>query len=308
MPVLRELLMAVAPAPVASELVSLARLSEHLDAIVAAGRAAAPDLAVSDAEWAEFLARQLRVGQVAEQLQQMHAADVHLAIAALAGQTAAHAKLDRRLRAVAPQALSGIRLGTVSENDVLQLVRTKLLVGEGAERKLASYAGRGPLDGWLRITIARTALSLLRGRASQSMHGPREDETEVLANVATTDDPQLAALRAQCGPALSSAIEQAALELPEAERTLLRLHFVDGLTIDDLAVVFQTHRATSARRLSRARHALFENARQRAMATLGLDEAQFQSLMGVMLSQLDVTIRRVLGATSSSSGTERRTP
>jgi hypothetical protein len=49
-----------------------------------------------------------------------------------------------------------------------------------------------------------------------------------------------------------------------------------------------------ARRLARVRNAIFENARASAMRDLSISETEFASLMGVMLSRIDVTIRRLL--------------
>jgi hypothetical protein len=52
-----------------------------------------------------------------------------------------------------------------------------------------------------------------------------------------------------------------------------------------------------ARRIARARSAVFEDARSRAGASLG-GEGEFESLVGVLLSGLDVTLARLLGARS----------
>jgi RNA polymerase sigma-70 factor (ECF subfamily) len=220
--------------------------------------------------------------------------DLELARACLDGDASALEEFDGRLRAVAPRALAKIRLDPLSLEDLLQDVRAKLLVGApGVAPKLGSYAGRGPLDGWLRVTIARAALSAIRARDPEASH--REDTQAIVEGVAA-DNQELEALRARCAPALSAAIERAVAELSDAERMLLRLHLVDGLTIDDLAAVQGAHRATMARRLARVRNAIFENARSSAMRELSISEAEFASLMGVMLSRIDVTIRRLLEA------------
>jgi hypothetical protein len=43
-----------------------------------------------------------------------------------------------------------------------------------------------------------------------------------------------------------------------------------------------------------ARHDVFEGARARAMTALGLDEREFASLMGAVLSAIDLTIGTAL--------------
>lgn len=293
---LRTLLASKVDPVIAEEL----ELASDIDAFLAdlrrAGAEAHPDLVVTDDAFASFLARQLEPGVAVARITSLHAADVHLALACLAGSARAHALLDTRLRAVAPQALRGIRLAGASLDELLQEVRTKLLVGASPDvpGKLALYAGRGPVDGWLRVTLARAALSSVRG--AQPADGASADE---LADLAADDDPQLSALRARCGPGLERAIREAIAARDPEERALLRLNLVDHLSIDELAVLYKAHRATMARRLARARNAVFEDARARAMASLGLDESEFRSLVGLVLSRLDLTLRSVLATRST---------
>jgi RNA polymerase sigma-70 factor (ECF subfamily) len=277
-------------APIAAEL--RAHDLRKLDEIVKMARDAFPEFAIDDAHWVAYFARHLREGS-AKELADLRAADVMLTLACVAGHAAAHTKLDARMRGVSARALAGIRLGRFSVDDVLQNVRVRLLVVAEGEHgpKLATYSGRGPLDGWLRVTIARAALTMLRSRAPDD---PDDDPSDAFADLASEDQPQLAALRARCGPELKRAIEDSAAALDPDDRTMLRLHVMDGLTIDDLAAIYKAHRATMARRLARARNAIFEGARSRTMTALGLDEIEFASLMGVMMSRLDLTLARIL--------------
>jgi RNA polymerase sigma-70 factor (ECF subfamily) len=299
MPHLAEMLVPRLDGAVADELVAIADLDLVLANLVAAGCQAHPDLLLPDAHaaWTEHLVRHLAPGEVASRLAALRSADVHLVLACLAGDPQAHARLDERLRRVASQALAGIRLGSISVDELLQDVLAKLLVDHDGAGKLGSYSGRGPLEGWLRVTLSRTALSALRGRSPETAPA---DGPNVLVELAASEDPRLEAIRARCAPALEHAIENAVASLATEDRTLLRLHFIDGLTIDDLAVVYRLHRATLARRLAKARNAVFETARARAMIELGLDEAEFRSLMGMMLSGLDFTLSRVLDGPSAS--------
>jgi RNA polymerase sigma-70 factor (ECF subfamily) len=283
-------LLARLDAAIARELATSPDLDRTFEAIRRAGREAHADLDVDDSAWARHFERHLQPGVALQQLTELRAADVHLALACLAKSPPAQAKLCARLNDVSRQALAGIRLGSLSREELLHDVGCKLLVADQGEAKIATYSGRGPLDGWLRVTIARAALTALRSREDVE---PKE-ATDLLGTFSASDDPQLSALRARCAPALKSSIEASIAALPAAEKTLLRLQFVDGLTIDDLAVIYGAHRATLARRLARARNAVFEGARERAMNALALDEAEFRSLMGAAMSALDVTIRTIL--------------
>jgi RNA polymerase sigma-70 factor, ECF subfamily len=279
------------PAPIATELVGIPDWEVVLRAMVDSARTGLADHPVADEVWARFLAAHLRAGDVAAHLAEMHAQDVHLVLCCLAGNEVAHRRLDARLRAGALQALARIRLGAISLDDVLQSVRVKLLVGDDGEPgKLRTYGGRGPLDGWLRVTTARTTLSLLRACRPELRDADGRDPA---ATLVSGDDPQLAAIRARCGPIVERALEQAIRELPPPERAVLRLHLVDGLTIDDVARLYGGHRSSAARRLARARHALLEETRAIASREMGVDTGELASLAGALLSQLHLTIRRV---------------
>lgn len=279
----------LASGAVVAELSAVSDLEDRLEELVRAGRLEHPSIPVDDDAWARHLARHLVEGRAVATLGQLRAGDVHLVLGCAAEHPEAVRCLDARLRAVAPLALQRIRLGATSVDDVLQDVRVHLLVGAPGAKKVETYSGRGALDAWLRVTLARAALGRLRLR-SELPAAPSNDD-ELLDDLAGSDDPRITLLRARSMPALKGAIEQAMAALPDGTRALLRMHVVDGLTIDDLACVYGVHRATVARRVARARHELFEAARARAIAALGIGEEDFASLVGVLMSQIDLTLR-----------------
>jgi RNA polymerase sigma-70 factor (ECF subfamily) len=97
------------------------------------------------------------------------------------------------------------------------------------------------------------------------------------------------------------ALRAAFASLTPRERLLFRMHFIDGLTIDRIGVVFSVHRATIARWLASAREMVVD----RTMAQLGdelrLDPAEFESLLRVVRSALDVSLQGLL----ADQGTKR---
>jgi RNA polymerase sigma-70 factor (ECF subfamily) len=279
------------------ELLEVRGLAATLDRLARIGHAAHPTLTVDLADWARHVARHLPPGEIASYLGDIHAGDLHFALACIRGNETALAQLGARLRAVAGQALANVERGPVQVDDLLQDVLTKLLVSETGSGKLVTYSGRGALDGWLRVTLARAALNAVRDRRRDAH---RAGVVEAPAAVAG-DDPQLGALRARCGPAVEQAIEDSIAALPDAERTLLRLHIVDGLSIDDLAVLYRVHRATVARRIARVRSHLFDVVRERTAVALGLGEEELTSLMGAMMSAVHLTLRGLLHPRAESS-------
>ena len=83
-----------------------------------------------------------------------HDADVYLAIALANGNTDALRIFEDKLVPQIDQALRRLRLPAVTKDEVRQTVRMDLLVGDGSP-KIADYAGRGELVGWLRVTATR---------------------------------------------------------------------------------------------------------------------------------------------------------
>jgi RNA polymerase sigma-70 factor (ECF subfamily) len=107
-------------------------------------------------------------------------------------------------------------------------------------------------------------------------------------------DPETGYLKERYREAFNAAFRGAVAALSGEQRELLRLHFVDGLTLDQLASVAGVHRATIARRIAAAREAVAGEARRLLLAALGASESELESLAGVMRSQIDVTLAGLL--------------
>lgn len=262
----------------------------RLRQLVTQGAAAFPLISVPDRAWAEHFGRHVSPDDVDAFLAEFCAEDVHLVLGTLGGQPRALTTFDARLVAVAPRALRGIRLVTMSSDELMQHVREKLLVG--SDRKLSSYSGRGALDGWLRVVMARAAISMCRVHTKTETAA---EDADAMLQVASTDSAAIEALRQAHAPIFREAITEAIESLDADDRALLRLHYVDGLTIDDLAFIYHVHRATTARRVARLRSAILDKTRTFVQARLGLQENEFHSVMGAILSRIDVTIARLIG-------------
>jgi RNA polymerase sigma-70 factor (ECF subfamily) len=175
--------------------------------------------------------------------------------------------------------------------DAAQTVREKLFVAPpGALPKIAEYAGRAPLRAWLRAVAVRAALNLRRGKASEphdTLDGGYDDR------LVTSSDPEMRLAKAHHKAALEDAIRAAVERLSPKERTLLRLHLVEGSSIDVLAAHYQVGRSTAARWLAAAREALREHTRTELSARLGASNPA--SVAAFVRSQLELTVRSLFG-------------
>src|SRR5438128_2172894 len=72
------------------------------------------------------------------------------------------------------------------------------------------------------------------------------------------EDPELGRLKEHYAADFRLAVRGGIAALGRRERTLLRQHFIDGVSLDQLAVLHRVHRATIARWIAQARRTLLE--------------------------------------------------
>src|SRR5262249_41636826 len=107
------------------------------------------------------------------------------------------------------------------------------------------------------------------------------------------DAPDLAYLKRLYGQRVAQAIEASARALRPDERNVLRDHYARGMTIDQIGRVRGVHRAAAAGRVQRARDALLEGTKKSLKEQLGITDAELDSVMRLVDSQIDITMERV---------------
>jgi RNA polymerase sigma-70 factor (ECF subfamily) len=225
--------------------------------------------------------------------------ELALVAACLARDPAALATFDRTYRPALLAAIRRVVPPSVTEDDVLQLAYAKLFVGDASHPPaLTTYAGRGSLEGWLRLLAARLALDLRRGGAGREI--PVDDD--LLAWPAPDANPALASLRARYGAAFKTAFEHAMTTLTPRERNVLRQQVLYQMTLDQIAAVHRVHRSAVARWLADARASLLIATREGLSADIGATRAEVESLIAVLHSQLDVSLERLLTPTAEPAG------
>jgi RNA polymerase sigma-70 factor (ECF subfamily) len=262
--------------------------SEVVARFVAAASAAEPELALDEVAFAAHVAELADNG--ATDLDDASPADVALAWAAARGDAQAVAVIERRHVPAARIAVARV-LGEDRAEDAMQQVRAKLFVGADGPPKIAEYLGRGSLQGWVRVVAVRAALSL---RRKTKRAEDREVNSDPFFDLPGPLDPELDHLKERYRGELKAAFQSALGGLSPRDRNLLRMHFVEGLTIDDLGVMHRVHRATAARWIAAVRQRLFDATRDDLTNRLGVDRAEFDSLVALVRSQLDVSLHRFL--------------
>lgn len=266
-------------------------LEASLRSAVEVGRRTWPGVSIPAEAFVEHLARHAPA-EVAlpEWLSTLHAADLYLACACAAGDPAAITAFDDAYLARVPIMSGQSRAPAPFAAEVRQALRVRLLVREGeVPGRIAEYAGRGPLAGWLRVAASRTAISL---RRSDDVHERRRADgpPPVLAMI----DPELAAIQRKYGSMFNDALRSAFDALSADQRTVLRLHFVDGLNLADIGRVLGASRATIGRRVLEARNHLYDRTATTLRARLGVSDKELESLLAVVRSKLDISLQSVL--------------
>lgn len=249
-------------------------------------RAAWPKIAVDRARFEREIAARLDGGTI----DALHTADLYLAIACADGDAAALAAFEEALGPEITRALGKLSLRGPEAAELHQRLRHKLFVAtEGAAGRIATYSGRGPLRAWVRALVVHEALSEHRRR------GREQHETDsAIGEMATDDDPELAQIRARYAAPFREAFGEALGTLPPRDRNVLRLVYGEGLTVEQVALMYGVHRVSVSRWLQQTRGSLLEGTRARLRDRLKLDDAELASLTRLCLSQIDVSLDRLL--------------
>ena len=232
-------------------------------------------------------------------LARVHAADLYLAFACADQIPGALAVFESSCGGIIDGALSG-QATVAFADDAKQLVREKLFIGgdtgggdgdePAAGPRILSYAGRGPLAAWVAVSAQRTALSLRRKEvAAHARH--RAAAAEELAD---SVHPELAYLKRTYRAPFAACFEEAFAALTNRERTLLRLHLVSRLRLEQMAPMFQVNISTVSRWLAGARESLLTQTREGLSRRLHLSPGEFDSLARLLRSQIDVSLVRLL--------------
>lgn len=214
--------------------------------------------------------------------------DYFLAQAAVANAPGAHAALDGLLTEIG----HGLRRQATDDEvtETLQRLRARLLVGDAP--KLGLYAARGPLIGFLRITALNLLRNMRGGPAAET------DSDEALAALPDAVNVEAQLLGADQQAHFREAFRAAVRSLTPRERALLRLNLLDGLSIDQLAPMYQVHRSSLARWLADARAALADRTRGELAQRLKLPPAELESLLASVQKHFDLSLSRALRETS----------
>ncbi len=245
-----------------------------------------PGIEVDEATFAAALTARAHAGP----LDDLHTTDLLVALGCLSSDPTALAVFEADYVADARRGLARLRLDATTVEEVVQRVRAKVLVGTGSGPRLASYSARGPLAGWLRAIAVHEALSARRADVRRGPH----DGPSAIERLPLVEAPELAHLKATYALPFKAAFAEALTALPPRDRNVLRLVYVEGLTADQVGLAYGVHRVSVARWLQQIRASLFTRTKRLLSEQLRLSPTEFESVTRMCLSQIDVSLDRLL--------------
>lgn len=220
--------------------------------------------------------------------------DLYVAFAYGQGNQAAQEHLERCHFARIERRLSRMNIPSATCSDILQTLRCHLVEFSGNARQGLTYSGRGSLGGWLFISAVRQAER--RGQLARREQLTPEAAEPTHQAMLPAPDPEMEHLISSYRATFEQAIRDGLTQLTSRERNLLRLHFLDRLSIDRLAEVYGVHRATTARWLVRAQQRLGEATRSYFLASIPIGQASFPRLLALIQSKLNLDLSQILQA------------
>ena len=214
-----------------------------------------------------------------------HAGDLLLACGCIQGLPSAFKAFHTCYDVTISRVLSHRRMALADADDVTQIVYEVLLLHRaGAEPKLASYRALGPLRSWVATAAATTAANLRRAETRRRVR-ERGDPATAGAVLAVID-PERSYFKMVYRHEVERAVEAALAGLDDRASVLLRLHFGERLSIDQLSLMYRVNRATTARWVVAARETLARRVRADLRHRLNLSESDCDSVVGLTRSEL----------------------
>ena len=149
--------------------------------------------------------------------------------------------------------------------------------------KLASYTGRGSLEGWLRTVIAQEYVN--RYRKQRKLVSLDEESEEGVQFAASNPEPVTAPDRR-----IEEATDETLAALPAEERFILASYYLDERTLAEIARMLRVHESTISRKLDK----LAKSLRKQIVKSLrrrGMSQRQAEEALQVDVRDLRVNIR-----------------
>lgn len=252
--------------------------ASDIDALYSGARQAWPGVELSRERFGTWAGGRLPPPQ--DPGREARAGELYLACACIDGDVRALEAFEQRYFGEIEGALKSFDADLIDE--VKQALRERLFLGvAGSAPKLESFGGRSALGWWLRAVATRVALNLKRKDKREPF-----GEDDLLAGPLGSEDPQLAHMKGLYRAEFKLAFAAAMASLEPEAQNYLRLYYLDGLGLAEIAATFGSSAPTVSRRLSKARADVLEGTRVELKTKLMVSGEELESIMRLIQSRL----------------------
>ncbi len=216
--------------------------------------------------------------------------DLALARACAAGHERAWEQFMARFRELLYDAALGIAKESSQAKDLADSIYADLygMNERDGQRvsKLASYMGRGSLEGWLRTVIAQEFINRYRSRKRLVS---LEEEEDGGAQFAASDPTPLPSTDSR----VDAAVDEALAALDNESRVILSSYYLDGRKLAEIGRMLGFHEATASRKLERITKALRKSIRENLLKK-GMSKRQAEEALETDVRDLGIDVRKSL--------------
>jgi RNA polymerase sigma-70 factor (ECF subfamily) len=181
---------------------------------------------------------------------------------------------------------------------------TILVARDDRAPRIATYAGTARLVTWLTTAALRIAQ---RAHKREAARETAQDRVDRLADILLSPaDTELELAKERYRVDVEEAIGRALGDLAPRQRAFLRLHLVEGATLEGVGRIYRVSRATAARWIAEARETVWSATRRRLRERLRLSEPELESMLRQVRSRLDLRVSALLGREAGEEAPRHR--
>jgi RNA polymerase sigma-70 factor (ECF subfamily) len=252
---------------------------------------------------AKYLPKDAGQAEVLDFYGRLRVEELALARACAAGNNAAwdlflvryREKLYDAARSIVPDELTAREL---ADSLYADLFGTETCDGRRVS-KLNYYAGRGSLEGWMRMVLAQEYVNRFR---SQRRLVSLEEQAEAGVQFKAPDSALRSETPAPSDPRLEAATDAALAALPAEDRFILASYYLDGRTLAETARSLGVHESTVSRRLEKVTKSVCK-AIVKGLMQRGMSRRQAEEAIEVDVRDLSLDVRERLKAKDARNGT-----
>ena len=165
--------------------------------------------------------------------------------------------------------------------------------------KLNYYAGRGSLEGWLRMVLAQEYVNRFR---KQRRLVSLEEQAEAGVQFRAPDSAAMPDGSPAPDSRLEAATDEALAALPAEDRLILASYYLDGRTLAETARLLGVHESTISRRLEKLTKSL-SKAIVRGLLSRGMTRRQAEEALEADVRDLSLDVDKQLKPEGARNGT-----